>query len=125
MTNMEVIYEVGKFAITAAASKGAKILVDEAVKQFTPENLDNTKKVCIEVAKWGGATAFGTVCAKSVSDKLEKGKSYVKAANKIIESIKEGSKTAEPVVKDVEDNQIVEIDDPELVEEETEEDFLK
>lgn len=125
MTNMEVIYEVGKFAITAAASKGAKILVDEAVKQFTPENLDNTKKVCIEVAKWGGATAFGTVCAKSVSDKLEKGKAYVEAANKIIESIKEGSKTAEPVVKDVEDNQIVEIDDPELVEEEDEEDFLK
>ena len=125
MTNMEVIYEVGKFAITAAASKGAKILVDEAVKQFTPDNLDNTKKICIEVAKWGGATAFGTVCAKSVSDKLEKGKAYVEAANKIIESIKEGSKTAEPVVKDVQDNQIVEIDDPELVEEEDEEDFLK
>ncbi len=127
MTNIEVMYEVGKFAITAAASKGAKILVDEAVKQFTPENLDNTKKICVEVAKWGGATAFGAVCAKSISDKLEKGKAYVKAANKIVQSIKEGSdKTAEPVVKDVEDNKIVEIEDPELVnEEETEEDFLK
>lgn len=127
MTNMEVMYEVGKFAITAAASKGAKILVDEAVKSFTPDDLDNTKKICVEIAKWGGATAFGAVCAKSVSDKLEKGKAYVEAANKIVQMIKEGSnKTADPVVKDVEDNKIVEIDDPELVdEEEVEEDFLK
>ena len=126
MTNIEVIYEVGKFAITAAASKGAKILVDEAVKQFTPENLDNTKKICVEVAKWGGATAFGAVCTKSITDKLEKGKAYVETANKIVNAVKEGSKKTEPVVKDVEDNEIVEIEDPELVEDqEDEEDFLK
>ncbi len=127
MTNMEVIYEVGKFALTSAATKGAKILIDEAAKQFTPENLDNTKKICVEVAKWGSATAFGAVCAKSVSDTLEKGKAYVETANKIVQMIKEGSnKSAEPVVKDVEDNEIVEIEDPELVDEEEDiEDFLK
>ena len=126
MTNMEVMYEVGKFALTSAATKGAKILMDEAVKQFTPENLDNTKKICVEIAKWGGATAFGAVCAKTVGDKLEKGKAYVEAANKLVQAIKEGTKDAEPVVKDVEDNKIVEIEDPELVEnQEDEEDFLK
>ena len=126
MTNYEVLYEAVKFGVTACASKGAKILMDEAVKQFTPENLDNTKKMCVEIAKWGGATAFGAVCAKSVSDKLEKGKAYVDAAAKLINVIKdENAKKSEPVVKDVEENKIVEIDDPELVEEETEEDFLK
>lgn len=118
MTNPEVIYEIGKFALTAAASKGAKILVDEAVKTFTPENLDGTKQVCVEIAKWGGATAFGAVCAKSVSDKLEKGKAYFDAAKKFVDVIKEeNAKKSEPVVEGVEENNIVEIEEPEVVEE--------
>lgn len=118
MTNVDAIYEVGKFAITAAASKGAKILVDEAVKQFTPENLDTTKKVCVEVAKWGGATAFGAVCTNSIVNKLEKGKAYFEAAKKFVNVVTtENAKKSEPVVKDVEENNIVEIDEPELVEE--------
>lgn len=125
MTNIEIIYDGIKLGAGFAASKGAKIIMDGIVEQFTPDDLDNTKKMCVEIAKWGGAAAFGSVCANSVKEKLDRGKALVESANKIIESIKEGSKTAEPVVKDVEDNQIVEIDDPELVEEEDEEDFLK
>lgn len=125
MTNIEIIYEGIKLGASLSASKGAKIIMDGIVEQFTPDNLDNTKKMCVEIAKWGAATAVGTVCANSVKGKLDRGKALVESANKIIESIKEGSKTAEPVVKDVEENQIVEIDDPELVEEEDEEDFLK
>ena len=118
MTNMEVLYEGIKFGMTASASRGAKILIDEAVNQFTPDDLDNTKRICVEIAKWGAATAFGSVCAKSVSDKLEKGKSYVEAANKIIKSIKEGSKPADPVIEDSSDNKddIVNIEESETVE---------
>lgn len=111
MTNAEVIYQGIKFGMTVAASKGAKILVDEFVGQFTPENLDNTKRMCVEVANWGAATAFGTVCAKSVEDKLEKGKAYYDAAKKILNQIQEGKKKAEPVIETDENNNPVEIEE--------------
>lgn len=124
MTNYEAIYEGAKFVITAAASKGAKILVDEAVKQFTPEDLDAKKRFCVEVAKWGGATAFGAVCVKSIEGKLEKGKACIEKVNEVVKAINDSAKNndAEPVIKDVEENKIVEIEDPEIVEEEPEED---
>ena len=111
MTNAEVIYQGIKFGMTVAASKGAKILMDEIVEQFTPENLDNTKRMCVEVAKWGGATAFASVCAKSVEDKLEKGKAYYDAAKKILNQIQEGKKKAEPVIETDEDINPVEIEE--------------
>ena len=111
MTNAEVIYQGVKFGMTVAASKGAKILMDEIVEQFTPENLDNTKRMCVDVAKWGGATAFATVCAKSVEDKLEKGKAYYNAAKKILNQIQEGKKKAEPVIETAEDINPVEIEE--------------
>jgi hypothetical protein len=117
MTNVDVIYKGGKFILSAAASAGAKVLVDEAVKKLTPENLSAAKKFSVEVAKWGGAAAAGTVCAQAVGDKLEKSKEYVTKIVKFINVVEtENAKKSEPVVKDVEENNIVEIDEPELVE---------
>ena len=114
MTNAEIIYQGIKFGMMVSASKGAKILVDEFVGQFTPEDLNNTARMCVEVAKWGAATAFGTVCAKSVEDKLEKGKAYYNAARKILNQIQEGKKEAEPVIETDEDNNLVEIEEDEI-----------
>lgn len=114
MTNAEVIYNGIKLGMTMAASKGAKILMDEFVEQFTPENLDNTKKMCVEVAKWGAATAFGSVCAASVEAKLEKGKAFVDAAKKIVKSIEDGKKDAEPVIETAEDINPVSIEEDEI-----------
>lgn len=121
MTNADVIYQGVKFVATAAASKGAKTLMDEFAKQFTPENLNNTQKMCVEIAKWGGATAFGAVCAQSVEAKLEKGKACYDTVRKFMKAIEEGKKTtAEPVIEVAED-----INPVEIVEEEVEEDFLQ
>lgn len=114
MTNAEIIYEAVKFGMTAAASKGAKVLMDEVVEQFTPENLDKTTKACVEIAKWGGATAFGAVCAKSVEAKLEKGKAYFTAAKKIVKQIEEEKKKAEPVIEASADINPVEIEEDEI-----------
>jgi transcription elongation factor Elf1 len=117
MTNAEIIYQGVKFGMTAAASKGAKIIVDEFVSQFTPENLDNTKKMCVEIAKWGGAAAFGSLCANAVEAKLEKGKSSVKAVKKFVDMVREGKNIqvnindAKPVIDADDDNGPVEIDD--------------
>lgn len=119
MTNAELIYDIAKLAVTASASKGAKIIVDEIVENFTPEDLDNKKKACVEIAKWGAATAFGAVCAKSVGDKIEKGKACYDAVVKFVSVIKEeNAKKSEPVVEGVEDNNIVEIEEPEEIEDE-------
>lgn len=111
MTNAEVIYQGVKFGMTAMASKGAKILMDELVEQFTPEDLNNTARMCVEVAKWGGATAFATVCAQSVEAKLEKGKACYEGVKKILNQIQEGKKEAEPVIETDENNGPVEIEE--------------
>ena len=89
--------------------------MDELVEQFTPEDLNNTARMCVEVAKWGGATAFATVCAKSVEDKLDKGKAYYDAAKKILNQIQEGKKKAEPVIETDEDINPVEIEEDEEI----------
>lgn len=115
MTNAEVIYQGVKFGMTAMASKGAKILMDELVEQFTPEDLNNTARMCVEVAKWGGATAFATVCAQSVEAKLEKGKACYEGVKKILNQIQEGKKEAEPVIETDENNGPVEIDEDEEI----------
>lgn len=115
MTNAEVIYNGIKIGMTVAASKGAKILVDEFVEQFTPEDLNNTKIMCVEIAKWGAATAFGSVCAKSVEAKLEKGKACYDGIKKILDQIQEVKKNAEPVIETDENNGPVEIDEDEEI----------
>ncbi len=115
MTNAEVIYNGIKIGMTVAASKGAKILVDEFVEQFTPEDLDNTKRLCVEIAKWGAATAFGSVCAKSVEAKLEKGKACYDGVKKLFDHIQEIKKDAEPVIEADENNGPVEIDEDEEI----------
>ena len=90
MTNAEVLYEGIKFGMTLSASKGAKMLMDEFVEQFTPAELDNKGRICIEIAKWGAAAAFGNICSNAVEMKLEKGKAWIVTGKKILKAIEDG-----------------------------------
>lgn len=110
-----VIWKGTEILLTAAGSAGAKVLVEEAVKKLTPENLSTVKKYCVEVAQWGGTTAVAAVVASGIHKNVEKAENAYKKVNAIFEKVDVKIVDAEPVIDTDEDNSPVEI------EEETEE----
>ena len=107
-----VFYKGAEVILTAAGSAGTKIIVDEAVKKLTPENLNKIQSYCVEVAKWGGATAASAAVAAGIHANVEKAK---KIAEKITSIYDKAVKAeAEPVIEPTEDNNPVEIEDQEI-----------
>ncbi len=113
MVNVDIIWKCTEIVLTTMGSAGAKVIVDEAVKKLTPENLNAAKKCCVEVAKWGGSTTVGMACAYGVHKNVENTKKACEKVKSIFN--KKTEEDAEPVIEATEDNNPVEI------EEETEE----
>ena len=112
MTIETVIWKGTEVILTAAGSAGAKVLVEEAVKKLTPENLSTVKKCCVEVAQWGGTTAVAAVVASGIHKNVEKAENACKKINSIFNKIDAAENVdAEPVIDTDEDNSPVEIEE--------------
>lgn len=62
-----MIINVIKLAVGSAASVGSGVFVNEALKQFTPENLSKTKKVCSVI----GGVMLGGIVGRASSNYAE------------------------------------------------------
>ena len=111
MTIETAIWKGAEVILTAAGSAGAKVLVEEAVKKLTPENLSTVKKYCVEVAQWGGTTAAAAVIASGIHKNVEKAENAYKKVNAIFEKVDAKVVDAEPVIDTDEDNSPVEIEE--------------
>ena len=112
MTIETAIWKGAEVILTAAGSAGAKVLVEEAVKKLTPENLSTVKKCCVEVAQWGGTTAVAAVVASGIHKNVEKAENACKKINSIFNKIDAAENVdAEPVIDTDEDNSPVEIEE--------------
>ena len=109
-----IIWKGTEVILTAMASAGAKVMVEEAVKKLTPENLTTMKKCCVEAAKWGGTTAVGSACAYGIHKNVENTKKAYNRVKVIFE--KSTEKDAEPVIEISEDINPVEIEETETEE---------
>lgn len=110
MASIEVaIWKGTEVILTAMASAGAKVMVEEAVKKLTPENLTTMKKCCVEAAKWGGTTAVGSACAYGIHKNVENTKKAYNRVKAIFE--KSTEEDAEPVIEVSEDINPVEIEE--------------
>ncbi len=108
MTIETAIYKGAEVLLTAAGSAGTKLIVDEAVKKLTPENLNKIQSYCVEVAKWGGATAASAAVAAGIHVNVEKAKKLADKINSIFDKVDKKAE-AEPVIDMDEDNSPVEI----------------
>ena len=61
--DISLVLTGAELAIGASASKGAKILVHEAVKQLTPENLKASEQLAVKIAEYGASVSVGAICA--------------------------------------------------------------
>jgi len=114
MVNIEMVWTGAEFVIAAMSSAGVKVIVDEAVEKLTPENLSAIKKCCVEAAKWGGTTAVGAACAYGIHKNVENAKKVTNKAISIFD--RKTEKDAEPIIEATEDNNPVEIEEPETEE---------
>jgi len=124
MTIETAIWKGAEVILTAASGVGTQVLVKEAVKKLTPENINKVQSYCVEVAQWGGATAVAAVVASGIHKNVEKAENAYKKVNAIFEKVDVKVVDAEPVIDTDEDNSPVEIEE-ETEEDEPEEDFLK
>lgn len=108
MTIETAIWKGAEVILTAAGSAGAKIIVDEAVKKLTPENLNKIQSYCVGVAQWGGAAAVSAAVGAGVHVNIEKGKKIAEKINSIFDKVEKKTE-AEPVIDTDEDNSPVEI----------------
>ena len=109
-----IIWKGTEVILTAMASAGAKVMVEEAVKKLTPENLTTIKKCCVGAAKWGGTTAVGTACAYGIHKNVENTKKVYNRVKAIFE--KSTEEDAESVIEVSEDINPVEIEETETEE---------
>lgn len=103
-----IIWKGTEIVLTVMASSGAKVIVEEAVKKLTPENLSTAKKWCVEAAKWGGTTAVGSACAYGIHKNVENVKKLADKVNSIFNDTKTDAK---PVIEVSEDINPVEIEE--------------
>ena len=116
MTIETAIWKGAEVILTAAGSAGAKVLVEEAVKKLTPENLNTVKKYCVEVAQWGGTTAVAAVVASGIHKNVEKAENACKKMNSIFSKIDAAENVdAEPVIDTDENNSPIEIEETEEI----------
>ena len=83
MIDIATSFKVAEIAINAMSSIGIGVVVKDIVKEFTPEGLSATKKVCVKVAGMtltGGVSGF---VARETHRKLEKTQKKIEEAVQI------------------------------------------
>ena len=107
-----VIMKGAEASVIFMSGTGAKILVEEAVKKLTPEDLTYAKQLCVNVAKWGATTSVAAVCAAGIHKKVETGTAI---CDKMVSILRKEPETeevevdAEPVVEVTDESELVEV----------------